>query len=273
MKILKVDKFQSQKRNTSSHPPEKTRTTPSSKLRKTDWQALLQHDRITGKLDLKSKAVIREPRCVKRLLEGKMIDPYGKLTAAAKEKCAAIIRKFQHPQSRSEAFAAFPKSEKKPKPTEKKGDKLTASDWAVLMNYDRKSGNLLKYDPKTGRLDNASRAILKAPSTIQRFIDNNMISPGGWLTPKARKACARIRKKSKKQTTNGYFEPQANFKTEPKSLSERRMKLYSAGESHDISASGRETDSLLANWPKDENLQTFFENLAYTGRSHRGRGA
>ena len=74
---------------------------------------------------------------------------------------------------------------------------MTASDWAVLMNYDRKTGNLLKYESGTGNLDQSSTAILKDPGTIQRLIDANMILPGGWLTPEAKRECIRMEDKLK----------------------------------------------------------------------------
>jgi exopolysaccharide/PEP-CTERM locus tyrosine autokinase len=68
------------------------------------------------------------------------------------------------------------------------------SDWVLLMNYDRKTGNLLRYDPETGQLDEGSRKILQDPTTVQRLIDNKMILPGGWLTPEAKRQCAAMQK-------------------------------------------------------------------------------
>jgi|GEM_PF-1220389 len=71
--------------------------------------------------------------------------------------------------------------------------KLEESDWAALMDYDRDTGNLIKYDPETGKLDDRSRAILRDPEAIQRLIDNKMILPGGWLTREAKQACEKRR--------------------------------------------------------------------------------
>jgi hypothetical protein len=261
MKIIELENFKSQKGIKISHHPTKRAGTPSTQLRKTDWQALLQHDRVTGKLDLKSKAVLRDPGSVKRLLEGKMIDPYGKLTAAGKKKYAAIIGKLQNLQSNSAASVALARPGKNCKSSENKDDQLTASDWAVLMKYDRKTGNLLTYDPKTERLDNGSLAILKNPSIIQRLMDNGMVLTGGWLTPQAKRACARIKKDSGKQTANGHVARRPRLKAEPKKLSELQMAGCSGGESGHISAPAEKIDPLHSHWPKDEDLQKFFMNL------------
>ena len=50
MKTLESETFHSKKSNNKNSPV---------MLRKTDWQALMKHDRHTGKLDLKSKKVIQ----------------------------------------------------------------------------------------------------------------------------------------------------------------------------------------------------------------------
>jgi exopolysaccharide/PEP-CTERM locus tyrosine autokinase len=65
------------------------------------------------------------------------------------------------------------------------------------MNHDRQTGNLLKYDPQTGQLDENSRSILQDSATVQRLIDNQMILPGGWLTPEAKRECDRLETKLK----------------------------------------------------------------------------
>jgi hypothetical protein len=69
------------------------------------------------------------------------------------------------------------------------------------MNYDRKTGNLLKYDPETGQLAEDSKIILQDPATVQRLIDNHMILPGGWLTSEAKSECARIEENNGKEQT------------------------------------------------------------------------
>jgi uncharacterized protein involved in exopolysaccharide biosynthesis len=198
MKILRAEKFQPRKRSESK------RAKSATSLRKTDWGVLVQHDRFTGKLNLRCAAALKDPGSVKRLLEAGMIDPNGKLTSEAKKKCAELTKKLMPPESVIAAVPELPKTENSGEPEDKQTVKLTASDWAVLVKYDRKSGNLLKYDPKTNELDNTSRAILKDPSIIQRLIDNNMILPGGWLTPGAKKECVRIEQKLKARAADDY---------------------------------------------------------------------
>ena len=218
MKILKSATFHSKNHNNINSP---------AKLRKTDWQALMKHDRYTGKLDLKSKEFIKDPKSVKRLLDANMIFSDGKLTPEAKKKCAQLTKKLFKPELSGSESSELLHNVKRQQQTDKKTTGLTASDWAVLFRYDRKSGNLLKYDPQTGQLDNASRAILRNPSIIQRLIDHNMVIPGGWLTPKAKKECTRIQQKLKTQAANGYSEPQPKHNSKPKSFSDHRPKRYS----------------------------------------------
>ena len=55
-------------------------------LRKTDWRALMKHDRSTGRLDLKNKTIIKDPQSVKRLMDANMILADGTLTPEAKKK-------------------------------------------------------------------------------------------------------------------------------------------------------------------------------------------
>jgi hypothetical protein len=49
MKILRAEKVQPRKRS------EGKRTKAPTKLRRTDWDVLMQHDRFSGKLDLKQE--------------------------------------------------------------------------------------------------------------------------------------------------------------------------------------------------------------------------
>jgi hypothetical protein len=90
----------------------------------------------------------------------------------------------------------------------KKAGGLSASDWALLVNYDRRTGNLLKYDPETGQLDGDSRNILQDPATVQRLIDNQMILPGGWLTPEAKRECERMQDKLEAKQTEESAKPE-----------------------------------------------------------------
>jgi protein-tyrosine kinase len=76
------------------------------------------------------------------------------------------------------------------------------------MKYDRKTGNLLKYDPESGLLDEDSKNILQDPATVQRLIDNHMILPGGWLTPEAKRECRKIEEKPEKKQTGAFAKPE-----------------------------------------------------------------
>ncbi len=238
MKILRAEKVQPRKRN------EGKRTKAPTKLRRTDWDVLMQHDRFSGKLDLKSKELIKDPGSVKRLLEAEMIYPDGNLTPEAREKCAELARKLQTTATAGSVPPVLPGGEIAQQPAGKQTVKLTASDWAVLVKYDRKTGNLLKYDPKTNELDNTSRAILKDPSIIQRLIDNNMILPGGWLTPEAKKECVRIEQKLKARAADDYTGPKDHLDPERQSNGEQQSKAEPATEK-----------------PAEQDMQTFFEQL------------
>ena len=252
MKTLKSETFHSKKRNNINSP---------AKLRKTDWQTLMKLDRYTGKLDLKSKEVIKDPKSMKRLLDANMIFSDGKLTPEAKRKCAQLTKNLFKPERSGSESSELLHNVKRQQQTDKKTTRLTASDWAVLFRYDRKSGNLLKYDPQTGQLDNASRAILRNPSIIQRLIDHNMVIPGGWLTPKAKKECTRIQQKLKAQAANGYSEPQPKDNSKPKSFSDHRPKRYSEPASNDISDPGLKLKNVLDKLLKNGDMQAFFETL------------
>ena len=51
------------------------------KLRQSDWVALLQYDRKTGKLDLFDRHIIKDIDTPQRLLDNNLISPDGKLTS------------------------------------------------------------------------------------------------------------------------------------------------------------------------------------------------
>lgn len=66
---------------------------------------------------------------------------------------------------------------------------LESEEWNVLEQFDRNTGNILKYDQQTGQLDQASRKIIKETNILKRLIENGMVLPGGWLTYKGLKEC------------------------------------------------------------------------------------
>jgi exopolysaccharide/PEP-CTERM locus tyrosine autokinase len=129
------------------------------------------------------------------LIAYRLINDDGTLTPAGRAKYEEVARKSKENLS---ADAASINEKLVFKQKDKKGEASPAfrnsreSDWALLMHYDRKTGNLLKYDPETGQLDEDSKVILQDPVTVQRLIDNHMILPGGWLTPEAKRECDRI---------------------------------------------------------------------------------
>jgi protein-tyrosine kinase len=66
---------------------------------------------------------------------------------------------------------------------------MEPEEWAVLEQFDRNTGNILKYDQQTGQLDQASRKIIKETDILKRLIENGMVLPGGWLTYKGLMEC------------------------------------------------------------------------------------
>jgi uncharacterized protein involved in exopolysaccharide biosynthesis len=221
----------------------------------------MKHDRSTGRLDLKNKTIIKDPQSVKRLMAANMIFADGKLTPEAKKRCDLLIKQL----FKSERFGSESSKQlhdvKRRQQGDKKTTSLTASDWAVLYKYDRKSGNLLKYDPQTGQLDESSRAILRNPSTLQRLIDHKLVIPGGWLTSKAKEECARIQQKLETQAANGYAEPVPKDNIQSKSPSFHQKKDYPQPISNDISEPGQKSKKNLSKLLANEDLQAFFENL------------
>jgi protein-tyrosine kinase len=61
---------------------------------------------------------------------------------------------------------------------------LNQADYDSLVNYDRETGHLIKYDRGNGHVDGHSIEQLREQGTIQRLLDNELIYPGGKLTPR-----------------------------------------------------------------------------------------
>jgi len=59
---------------------------------------------------------------------------------------------------------------------------LTQSDYDALVNFDRETGHLVKYDRNNGQVDGRNIDLLRDQGTIQRLLDNELIYPGGKLT-------------------------------------------------------------------------------------------
>jgi protein-tyrosine kinase len=171
----------------------------SDRVKDSDYEALMQFDEATGRIDVADPKIMKDPRVLKRLKTYRLINEDGTLTPAGRAKYEEMLRKSKENVAAAAALAAekpiFEQKETVPPGFER----ARQSDWVLLMNYDRQTGNLLKYDPQTGQLDANSKSILQDSATVQRLIDNQMILPGGWLTPEARRECSRIEEKLKNE--------------------------------------------------------------------------
>ena len=119
------------------------------------------------------------------------------IAPAATQKGVAVIPKLKKTH-KSDRPKIDKSTEAKKHKTLAKKPKLRASDWAALMTYDAATGNLFRFDPKTGQLDRRSKAIFRRNGTIKRLLDHHLITPGGWLTPKAKRQCEKQQKQIKK---------------------------------------------------------------------------
>jgi exopolysaccharide/PEP-CTERM locus tyrosine autokinase len=179
-----------------------TGPTRSDKVRNSDYEVLMQFDASTGKIDMADPEVLKDARGVKRLVTYRLINDDGTLTPAGRAKFEEMQRKKEEPELPK---ASMSDRVEKPTPSDtlaRQPEGMSDSDWTLLMNYDRNTGNLLKYDPETGQLDDDFRNALQDPAAFQRLIDNQMILPGGWLTDKAKQQCARMEEESGKKQTS-----------------------------------------------------------------------
>jgi protein-tyrosine kinase len=181
----------------------------STRLRDSDYDLLMRFDEITGRLETDAPLATGHSGSLKRLMTYRLIDSSGRLTPAGRAKHRELRRAFEAPQPERPVKAERPEHQAPQATRSLKNYKLSASDWAILMKYDRKSGNLLTYDAAAGQLDRNSSAILKDPSIIQRLIDSGMILPGGWLTPQAKRECTRIEQKLKNKQIKGFAKREA----------------------------------------------------------------
>jgi protein-tyrosine kinase len=179
---------------------ERKATTRTEKLKPADYEALLQYDWATGKLDLKHPLVIHDPGTVQRLMTYRLIESDGSLTPAGKAKYAEL----NGPEPKSAVGKPVPEPEKEtrrpqPEPVpewqeiETAADdtgfkvplkpvvleKLKPSDWDVLMQYDRNTRKLDLKDQDAG--------------AVRRLLENDMIFDGGKLTPQALQLCKELK--------------------------------------------------------------------------------
>ncbi|MCK5418374.1 MAG: polysaccharide biosynthesis tyrosine autokinase, partial [Desulfobacterales bacterium] len=184
--------------------------TVSDRIKDSDYEALMQFDDATGKIDIRNPKIARDSIVLKRLKTYRLVNDDGTLTPAGRAKYEELKRKHQEPEPVKPAISGQTKEQapmEMATPAKMPGG-LSASDWALLVNYDRRTGNLLKYDPETGQLDSDSRNILQDPATVQRLIDNQMILPGGWLTPEAKRECESMQEKLEAKQTEKSAKPE-----------------------------------------------------------------
>ncbi|UCE07134.1 MAG: hypothetical protein JSW07_03605, partial [bacterium] len=174
-----LEKFRNERKDSISAPA----------LTKKDWDALMQYDRRTGKLNLYNKHIIKDSATIHRLLANKMILPDGTLTSTTKKRCEKMSHQLRimlagqqvEPISKKEVFT---------EPNRSVTDfEIRESDWNILNSYDRKTGYLLNYNQETGEPAKGSAELLRDHGIIQRLVKNNLIYPDGKLTPAAIKHC------------------------------------------------------------------------------------
>jgi exopolysaccharide/PEP-CTERM locus tyrosine autokinase len=185
----------------------------SDKIKNSDYEVLMQFDSSTGKIDMADPEILKDVKGVKRLMTYRLINDDGTLTPAGRAKYEEMTRTSKKKRTATDRISIAAdkpiSSEKGQKEKVLPGfEKAMQSDWALLMKYDRKTGNLLKYDPESGQLDEDSKNILQDPATVQRLIDNHMILPGGWLTPEAKSECKKIEEKPEKNQTGAFEKPE-----------------------------------------------------------------
>jgi exopolysaccharide/PEP-CTERM locus tyrosine autokinase len=171
----------------------------SDRIKDSDYEALMQFDEATGRIHMDDPTITRDPRILKRLKTYRLINDNGTLTPAGRDKYEQMKRKHKPPKTQELAVSNQIKAQAPPETQSERHGGLSASDWTLLMRYDRATGNLLKYDPDTGLLDEGSKNILQDPATVQRLIDNQMILPGGWLTPEAKRECENLAERHEKE--------------------------------------------------------------------------
>jgi uncharacterized protein involved in exopolysaccharide biosynthesis len=173
---------------------------PTKKIKIADRKAPLYDNIKTEKLDLE------RPDLVRRLLGKNMISADEKMAPAAVQKSVEAIGKLKK-SNKNDRLKLDKNTEVKKNKALARAAKLRASDWAALMTYDIATGNLFKFDPKTGQLDSRSNAIFRSKGMIKRLLDHDLILPGGWLTPKAKRQCEKLQKQIKKHRPSPTAKP------------------------------------------------------------------
>ena len=71
---------------------------------------------------------------------------------------------------------------------------LNQVDYEALVNYDQFTGHLVQQDRQNGDIDGAAIERLRKDGTVQRLLDNELIYPGGKLTPRGMEEAARLQR-------------------------------------------------------------------------------
>jgi exopolysaccharide/PEP-CTERM locus tyrosine autokinase len=195
---------------------ERSASPETEKLKQSDYEALLQYDRVTGKLDLNDPLFNRDPGIFKRLQTYRLIEADGSLTPAGKEKYAELFSlqpetPLIEPESVPEKEIVKPPPEPAHELREIKASenevqdmknlgskpdpkitvqpvstvKLEPSDLNVLMQHD---GTSRKLDIK-----------IQDKLIVRRLLKSGMIFDGGMLTPRALQLCKELETKNSKQ--------------------------------------------------------------------------
>jgi len=161
------------------------------KLKAEDWEALRKYSKHTGKLRLRSSKIIQDPGTIHRLLANKLILPDGRLTRQAISKCEELGHQMRTSFAGPDEDQVGSEIDQPKISIATPRIDLSDADWTILMTHDRQTGHLLKYDSRTGRLDQCSLEIFRDTGALQRLLKNKLIYPGGELTTLGKRECER----------------------------------------------------------------------------------
>jgi exopolysaccharide/PEP-CTERM locus tyrosine autokinase len=191
----------------------------SSRLKDSDYEALMRFDDTTGRIEICDLSVARDRKIFKRLKTFRLINEDGTLTPAGRAKYDELTHRSKLEYADDKDQTPESRVSRQQKKVSGPFANIPEANWDLLLNYNRQTGNILTYDPETGQLDKKSRDILKDPDLVQRLIDNKLILPGGWLTTEAKIECNRI---------------DANLRDDDLSLPAEENKTVSSAISEDI---------------------------------------
>lgn len=124
---------------------------------------------------------------------------------------------------------------------------LTQPDYDALVNYDRETGHLVKYDRSNGQVDGRSIDLLREQGTIQRLLDNELIYPGGKLTHRGLDEASRLERLRIAQPIVNGIAPVAETPEKPAT----EAKLRQTAVSYKTPTDDRPTESPIAKLPRE----------------------